>query len=253
MFSFFKRFKKKSAPKKIVIIVDEDFYPNCKNPHLENPFEETWNGESLIDMISYDKFLTDKDKYYKFYTQIRKEYRKVKSSSRYHLPILSLFNNDDITIINLGIDSCFERAKFKKVLHPKGLNTQLICSPNTFGCGKKFKFEEFNDKIVCKSCKEKKHLKPNIDWFNEAGDFEEWNDSKNSCENADMIIFFGSNCNRTIVNTLLNLNPETIKVEVAPRTSDILETEFHHVVMAQSVPEGLEKLKKLIPIYFKKS
>lgn len=252
MFNFFKKMSKKNI-KNIVVIVDEDFYPKNENPHLENPLEEYWKGELIYDMISHDLFLNNKEKYYDFYTKVREDYKKIKPSAKYHKALLNLFQDHNLTIINLGIDECFEKLGFKNVKHPKGINSQLICSPSTFGCGKKFRFKEFNSKTVCKQCKRKEHLKPNIEWFKESSDFEEWNSSKMACENADMIIFFGKNCNRSIINTLLNLNSESIKVEVCQRTSDVLETEFHYVVISQDNPHGIQKLESLLPRYFKKA
>lgn len=255
MFKIFKKFQLlKTKSKNIVVIVDEDFYPKNENPHLENALNEKWEGELIYDMINNNSFVANKNKYYEFYTKIRDKYKSIKPSSKYHKSLINIFEGHNLTIINLGLDESFERVGFKNVLHPKGINSQLICSTSTFGCGKKFRFKKFNSKTVCSNpeCKQKTHLKPNIDFVKESSDFDSWNNSKLVCENADMIIFFGSNCHRTIVNSLLNLNSEVIKVEVAPRTSDTAETEFHYVVLADDNPTGIMKLSKLLPRYLSK-
>lgn len=249
MFNIFKKIKKNNV-KNVVVIVDEDFYPKANNPHLED-VDSKWYDGTVLEYTKYSEFIKDKKKYYDFYTQLRNDYKKIKPSNRYHRELVSIFKDFNLEIINLGIDVNFERIGFKKVIHPKGINTQLICNPSTFGCGKRFKFDTFNEKTVCKNCKQKSHLKPNIDWFGESSDYREWQKAKLVCEEADMIIFIGKNCNRTIINTLLNLNPSCKKIEIAAHSSDVLETEFHYVIEASDNIIGLRKLKELLPIYIK--
>lgn len=248
MFEFLRR--KKNKINNVTIIVDEGFYPKAKNPYLED-IKSEWNGESLLEMTKYSQFIENKPKFYKFYNEIRDHYRKVKPSDRLHKELLEIFKNYNLTIINLGMDQCFEKLKFKNVIHPKGINTHLICNPSTFGCGRKFRFKEFNQKTVCVNCKSKEHLKPNIDWFKENSDTEEWNKAKIACETSDLIIFIGKDCQRMIVQTLISLNTECKKVEIAKQSSDILETEFHYVILADDNIIGVKKLKSLLPIYLK--
>lgn len=245
-----KFFRRKKEIKNVVIILDEDFYPKSNNPHLEEP-DYLWNDESVYNIAKYSNFIEDKKKYYNFYNNIRNEYRKLKPSTKYHKSLLEIFKNFNLTIINTGIDESFEKIGFKNVIHPKGINSKLICGSATFGCGEKFRFKEFNEKTVCKKCGQKEHLRPNIDWVGEASDSEDWNKARIACENANLIVFIGKNCRRAIFDTLLNLNTECKKVEIAQRTSDILGTEFHYSIRAQDNIMGLEKLKKLLPIYLK--
>lgn len=249
MFGFFKNKKSKSV-KNIVVIVDENFYPSAENPNLED-IKKEWRGEIIYNVTNSAKFEENKSKYYRFYNDVRNHYRRLKYSSRYHKELLDIFKGHNLKIINLGIDHCFEKLGFENVIHPKGINTHLLCNPANFGCGERFRFKEFNRRTVCPNCGEKEHLRPNMDWFGEASDSVEWDKAKNACENADLIVFIGSDCRRVVVQTLINVNFDCKKVEIAPSSSDVLETEFHYVIIASDNIIGLKKLKSLLPIYLK--
>lgn len=159
-----------------------------------------WNEHKVEDVATLQGFYKNPVMVNNFYNERRKDITLAMPNIA-HKMIAELSKEHEVNIITQNIDDLHERAGSNNVIHLHGLFNQMKC----LMCQEKFIFNsEWKNVCYCPFClTDFKNVRPDIVWFGESLNLQDFNKAEDICREAELFVQVGTSANVAPANKLI--------------------------------------------------
>lgn len=179
-----------------------------------------------------------------FHNQFRRQITNSQPNAM-HEYIASLQDDYDVTVVTQNVDDFHERAGNLSVIHLHGniMESRSSLNPNlVYPCN--------SDINLGDKCEKGSQLRPNVVWFGEDLNVQNFNLAKEKISHCDIIIVIGTSLNVSPANELLNNIAQSTKlIIIDPNINEIGITRPNTNYFNLTATEAVSELNRVLKIY----
>lgn len=179
-----------------------------------------------------------------FHNQFRRQITNSQPNAM-HAYIASLQDGYDVTVVTQNVDDFHERAGNLSVIHLHGNIMESRSSLNP-----KLVYPCNSDINLGDKCEKGSQLRPNVVWFGEDLNVQNFNLAKEKISHCDIIIVIGTSLNVSPANELLNNIAQSTKlIIIDPNINEIGITRPNTNYFNLTATEAVSELDRVLKIF----